>query len=60
MKTALASAPEGELLLDSLEKNSTTGGLALADYFEMQNQQQENDSDADLGSGGALVPRPHG
>lgn len=36
-------------------KLSTTGGLAVADYFEMQNQQQENNSDADLGSGGALV-----
>ncbi len=36
-------------------KISTTGGLAVADYFEMQNQQQENNSDADLGSGGALV-----
>ena len=36
-------------------KISTTGGLAVADYFEMHNQQQENDSDADLGSGGALV-----
>jgi outer membrane protein assembly factor BamB len=36
-------------------KISTVGGLAVADYFEMQNQQQENDSDADLGSGGALV-----
>ena len=36
-------------------KISTTGGLSVADYFEMHNQQQENDSDADLGSGGALV-----
>ncbi len=36
-------------------KISTTNGLAVADYFEMQNQQSENDSDADLGSGGALV-----
>jgi outer membrane protein assembly factor BamB len=36
-------------------KISTTSSLAVADYFEMQNQQQENDSDADLGSGGALV-----
>jgi outer membrane protein assembly factor BamB len=36
-------------------KISTTGGLAVADYFEMQNQQQENNSDADLGSGGAVV-----
>ena len=29
--------------------------LAVADYFEMSNQQSENDSDVDLGSGGALV-----
>jgi hypothetical protein len=36
-------------------KISTSGGLVVADYFEMQNQQQVNDSDADLGSGGALV-----
>ena len=36
-------------------KISTSGGLAVADYFEMQNQQSENDADADLGSGGALV-----
>ena len=26
-------------------KISTTGGLAVADYFEMSNQQPENDSD---------------
>lgn len=36
-------------------KLSTSGGLAVADYFEMFNQQQENNSDTDLGSGGALV-----
>ena len=36
-------------------KISTSGPLAVADYFEMSNQQSENDSDADLGSGGALV-----
>jgi hypothetical protein len=36
-------------------KISTSSGLAIADYFEMQNQQSENDSDLDLGSGGALV-----
>jgi PQQ-like domain len=36
-------------------KISTSGGLSVADYFEMHNQRQENDSDVDLGSGGALV-----
>jgi hypothetical protein len=36
-------------------KISTSGGLAVADYFEMTNQQSENGSDVDLGSGGALV-----
>ncbi|HEX3352740.1 MAG TPA: immunoglobulin domain-containing protein [Terriglobales bacterium] len=36
-------------------KLSSSGGLSVADYFEMHNQQQENDSDDDLGSGGALV-----
>ncbi|MGA8154107.1 MAG: pyrrolo-quinoline quinone [Terriglobales bacterium] len=29
--------------------------LAVADYFEMSNQQSENDGDVDLGSGGALL-----
>ena len=36
-------------------KLSTSGGLAVADYFEMDNQQSENDSDTDLGSGGTVV-----
>jgi len=36
-------------------KISTSGGLAVADYFEMSNQQSENGSDLDLGSGGAIV-----
>lgn len=36
-------------------KLSTATGLAVSDYFEMYNQQIENDADGDLGSGGALV-----
>ena len=37
-------------------KVSTSGGqLAVADYFEMFNQQSENDNDVDLGSGGGMV-----
>lgn len=36
-------------------KISTAGGLAVADYFEMDDEQQENGADTDLGSGGALV-----
>ena len=31
------------------------GGLAVADYFEMDNEAGENGSDTDLGSGGALI-----
>jgi hypothetical protein len=34
---------------------TTSGGLAVADYFEMDNEASENDSDTDLGSGGALI-----
>jgi outer membrane protein assembly factor BamB len=40
---------------NSFLKLSTTSGLAVADYFEMYNQQSENDADIDLGSGGALL-----
>jgi hypothetical protein len=36
-------------------KLSTKGGLAVSDYFEMFNQESENGSDTDLGSGGALL-----
>ncbi|HXJ86336.1 MAG TPA: pyrrolo-quinoline quinone [Candidatus Binatia bacterium] len=31
------------------------GGLAVADYFEMDNEASENASDTDLGSGGTLL-----
>ncbi len=34
---------------------TTAGGLAVADYFEMDNGTQESDSDTDLGSGGAIL-----
>ena len=37
---------------------TTTGGLAVADYFEMDNGVQENDGDIDLGSGGAIILSP--
>lgn len=37
-------------------KISTHGGkLTVSDYFEMAEQQEENDADKDLGSGGALI-----
>jgi hypothetical protein len=34
---------------------TTAGGLAVADYFEMDNGVQESNGDVDLGSGGALL-----
>jgi len=34
---------------------TTKGGLAVNDYFEMDNESQENGSDTDLGSGGTLL-----
>ena len=34
---------------------TTKGGLAVADYFEMYNEQSENNFDTDLGSGGTLL-----
>jgi hypothetical protein len=34
---------------------TTKGGLAVADYFEMDNGVQESDGDVDLGSGGAIL-----
>ena len=37
---------------------TTAGGLAVADYFEMDNGVQESDDDTDLGSGGAILLSP--
>jgi hypothetical protein len=34
---------------------TTKGGLAVADYFEMDNGVQESEGDVDLGSGGAIL-----
>jgi hypothetical protein len=36
-------------------KLSTSGGLAVADYFEMYNGPSESDDDIDFGSGGAIL-----
>jgi hypothetical protein len=36
-------------------KLSTSAGLAVSDFFEMDNEAVENAEDADLGSGGAIV-----
>jgi hypothetical protein len=37
---------------------TTTSGLAVADYFEMDNGPSESDGDVDLGSSGALLLPP--
>ena len=37
---------------------TTSGGLAVADYFEMDNGVEESNGDVDLGSGGALLLPP--
>lgn len=47
--------PSGGDYGNAFMKLSTSAGLAVADYFEMDNQAAENGSDTDLGSGGAMV-----
>jgi outer membrane protein assembly factor BamB len=39
-------------------KLSTASGLAVTDYFEMDNESSENSTDTDLGSGGTLLVSP--
>jgi outer membrane protein assembly factor BamB len=40
---------------NAMLKLSTTGKLAVADYFEMYNTESESSADLDLGSGGPLL-----
>jgi hypothetical protein len=46
---------EGDFGNAFMKISTTNKQLAVSDYFEMMNQASENSSDADLGSGGALV-----
>jgi hypothetical protein len=47
---------QASAILEMLLKLSTrSGALAVADYFETVDQEEENDTDDDLGSGGTLV-----
>jgi len=47
--------PRNQNFGNAFLKLSTSSGLAVADYFEMDNEQTENNTDTDLGSGGVLV-----
>jgi hypothetical protein len=55
--TSLTSAglPDSGDYGNAFIRLATKGGLAVADYFEMDNGVSESESDTDLGSGGALL-----
>jgi len=55
-KTLTNGFPSGGDYGNAFVKISTTGGvLAVADYWEMDNEVSENGADADLGSGGVVL-----
>jgi hypothetical protein len=47
--------PSGQDYGNSFLKLSTTGALAVADYFTMSNEVAESSADMDLGSGGEML-----
>jgi len=46
---------EGDYGNTFLKLSTSSKGLSVADYFEMDNEASENGSDTDLGSGGVIV-----
>jgi hypothetical protein len=46
---------EGDYGNAFMKLSTSSKGLSVADYFEMDNQASENGSDTDLGSGGVIV-----
>jgi hypothetical protein len=53
--TATGFPSQGDYGNAFLKLSTAKGGLAVSDYFEMYNENQENNSDTDLGSGGAML-----
>jgi hypothetical protein len=50
-----SKAPSGGDYGNAFIRLTTTPGLAVADYFEMDNGVKESEGDVDLGSGGAIL-----